>query len=166
MILARPGKARAAALLATLAALSAGCGEISKIGPETCDRSADGNKFVDYKEGTVENGVYMSSGWDGDGEKEGEGLLYFPGGMRYKIFHQLGAVPRWWQIYLSFDRYGTATGTLAQATGNQAEVLEVDAGSLEIANGSCVEYWLLVVAGAGDGDGEPAPEAAEDPPPG
>ena len=151
MILARPGRARAAALVATLAALSAGCGEISKIGPSTCDRSPEGNELTPYSEGTVEDGVYMSSAWDGDTE----GLLYFPGGMRYRILHKLGEVPRWWQIYLSFDRYGTATGTLAQATGNQAEVLEVSPDYLEIANGSCVEYWLLVVAGAGDGDGEP-----------
>ena len=151
LISVRRRDACAAALIAALAALSAGCGEISKIGPTTCDRSAETNPEAPYSEGTVENGVYMSSAWDGE-------LLHFPGGMRYSIQHKLGEIPRWWQIYLSFDRYGTETGTVAQATGDQAEVLDVTDQALVIANGSCSEYWLLVVAGAGDGGGEPPPD--------
>jgi hypothetical protein len=85
----------------------------------------------------------MSSPWDGE-------LLYFPGGMRYDIQHELDVEPRWWQLYLSFDRYGAKTGTLAHAAGNQAEVRDVDNKSLLVVNGSCVEYWLLVVAGVGE----------------
>ncbi|MCC6554275.1 MAG: hypothetical protein IT372_14935 [Polyangiaceae bacterium] len=143
--------ARATALAVTLGALGAGCGDLA---PKTCDRSEDANPPVLYTEGTVEGGVYMSTPWDGGGGGA-SGLLYFPGGMRYEIEHKLGGIPRWWQLYLSFDREGIETGTLAQAAGNQAEVLHVDACKLVVANGSCSEYWLLVVAGASDGSAEP-----------
>ncbi len=54
------------------------------------------------------------------------------------------------QAYLSFDRFGTLDGgVLAQAAGNQVEVLgfDGDAEGILIANDSCVDYWLLVTAG-------------------
>lgn len=150
-------------VLAGLAAGSLGCDRLG-IGPEICDRSKEGNPPQLYTQGDVVDGVYMSSDWDGDlagqdggasaaqAEQEG-GLLYFPGGMRYRIEHKLGKRPRFIQLFLSFDRQGTDTGVLSQAAGNQAEILCVDEEALIIANGSCVEYWLLVVAGAaGDGD--------------
>jgi hypothetical protein len=143
------------ALTTALGALSAGCGALSEIGPSTCDRSDEENALTLYTEGTVEAGVYMSASWDcreddPTEEKRRCELLYFPGGMRYRIEHRLGATPRWWHVFLSFDRYATDAGTLAQAAGNEAEVREVSREHLDIANGSCAEYWLLVVAGAAD----------------
>jgi hypothetical protein len=147
-------RAGAAALLLALAAASTGCGVLADLGPSTCDRSTEANPLTLYTEGTVEEGVYMSSPWDGE-------LLYFPGGMRYEIRHKLEALPRWWEIYLSFDRYGAKTGTLALAAGDQAEVIEVTEEALLVVNASCVEYWLLVVAStgaqppSGPGPGEP-----------
>lgn len=141
----------AAALVIALAAGGAGCGPLADAGPSDCSRSADSNPLTPYTEGTVENGVYMSSPWNGE-------LLYFPGGMRYEIRHQLGELPRWWQVYLSFDRYGAETGTLALAAGDQAEVIEVTDEALFVVNASCVEYWMLVVASAG---GEPPPDPGE-----
>jgi hypothetical protein len=145
---------RAAALIpaVALAAASAGCGVFAEVGPSTCSRSAENNPETLYTQGTVEGGVYMSSPWSGARANDDDDLLYFPGGMRYDIRHQLGVSPRWWQLYLSFDREGTTTGTLALAAGNQAEVRDVTDERLLVVNGSCVEYWLLVVAGA---DGEP-----------
>src|SRR5690349_11530181 len=98
-----------------LCTLTSGCGFISEFGPATCDRSESTNPPIRYTEGTVENGVYDSTLPSGE-------LLYFPGGMRYRVEHQLGSEPRWTQVYLSFDRYGTETGTMAQAAGNQAEL--------------------------------------------
>ncbi|HVK66674.1 MAG TPA: hypothetical protein VM694_19455, partial [Polyangium sp.] len=50
--------------------------------------------------------------------------------------------------------------TIAPAAGNQAELRTIDANKLVIVNGSCVDYWLLVVAGTGDG--EPNPPADPD----
>jgi hypothetical protein len=146
--------ARAIAICAALASLSAGCGEISKIGPSTCDRSPSGNPPILYTDGTVEDGVYMSTPWDG-GAGEDDWLLYFPGGMRYAIEHKLGETPRFWQIYLSFDRKGTAGGTMALATGNQAEVPCIDGEHIVVFNGSCSEYWMLIVAGGGEGTAPP-----------
>src|SRR5262245_8717254 len=94
------------------AALSPACGG-SSLTPEICDRSEGGNPPVVYTDGAVEDGIYMSSPWDGE-------LLYFPGGMRYEIRHKLGQVPRFWQFYLSFDKEGTGNGVVALAAGNQA----------------------------------------------
>jgi hypothetical protein len=68
--------------------------------------------------------------------------------MRYSIEHKLGQVPRFWQFYLSFDQAGTTTGVIASAAGNQAELRDINDTMLEVVNGSCAEYWLLVVAGA------------------
>jgi len=125
---------------------------LTEIGPDTCDRSLKGNPPVAYTEGSVDNGVYMTSGWD-------EELLYFPGGMRYTLIHELGETPRFWQAYLSFNQTGTKNtssdpedperGTLALAAGNQVELTEANETSLTVVNGSCVDYWLLVVASTG-----------------
>ncbi|MDC3954971.1 hypothetical protein [Polyangium jinanense] len=139
-------------LAATLALVgSSGCNAINSIGPN-CDRSAETNTPVRYTEGTVKSGVYMSAPWDGE-------LLWFPAGMRYELEHGLGEVPRFVNIWLSFDKCGTNESTVAQASGNQAELREVDEKKLVIVNGSCVDYWLLVVAGTGDGE----PDAPEEP---
>lgn len=119
-----------------------GCGNAG-ITSSTCDRSEQANPPALYSEGTVENGVYMSSAWDGE-------FLYFPGGMRYLIEHKLGTEPRFWQFYLSFDREGVKTGVVGLAAGNQAELRGIDDETLTVVNGSCVDYWLLVVASAGD----------------
>jgi hypothetical protein len=133
--------------LALSAVLAAGCG------PGTCDRSDQANPVTPYAEGTVEDGVYASSQPDGE-------LLFFPGGMRYAIEHKLGRTPRMWQIYLSFGRDGTKADALAESSGNQAEVRCVDDETMIIVNGSCVDYWLLVTAFAGDGAGG-APETSQ-----
>jgi hypothetical protein len=139
----------AAIVLGALTAGSLGC---DRVPPSTCDRSEEGNPEVRYTEGTVEDGVYMSSPWNGE-------LLYFPGGMRYAIEHKLGDPPRWIEAYLSFERFEPDGGpdggrrTLASAAGNQAVLLDVNATTLTLANDSCVDYWLLVTAGAGDRTG-------------
>ena len=151
------GSRKALSLL--VAASLSGC--VSDLGPTTCDRSESGNPAVLYSEGVASDGVYMSSPWDGE-------LLYFPGGMRYELEHHLGATPRFFQPYLSFSRYGTkgASGesdesessALSPAAGNQVEVTDLNPTTMTVINGSCVEYWLLVVAeapsGAGGGSGE------------
>jgi hypothetical protein len=121
--------------------LASGCSVINSIGPN-CDRSATTNTPINYTEGRTENGVYMSSPWAGE-------LLWFPGGTRYEMHHGLGETPHFVELWLSFDQCGTKRSTVASASGNQAEVRVVDQDKLEIVNGSCSDYWLLVVAGTG-----------------
>ena len=130
------------AALSALALAVNGCGVLSGLGPSACDRSEESNPPVRYTEGTVQDGIYTSSAPDGE-------LLYFPGGMRYAIVHKLGKLPTFFHFYLSFDRYGTRDGTLAEAAGNQAEIVEVNEEELVVVNGTCSDDWLLVVAGAG-----------------
>jgi hypothetical protein len=139
----------ALALAASTAALtSLGCGPV---GPLTCDRTAQDNPTVKYTEGTVANGVYMTSGWTGE-------LLYFPGGQHYALEHKLGGVPRWISSYLSFDATGaTDGGMIAPAAGNQVVILGVNDQVITVANDSCVDYWLLVAAGSGDTTAPPPP---------
>jgi len=137
----RFGATRWAAIVA-IAAGSLGCDSFI-----TCDRSLEDNPFVRYTEGTVEDGVYMTSPWEGE-------LLNFQGGTHYSLVHGLGERPRWVQSYLSFDRRPTDGGHLAQSAGNQVVILRVTDEVIQLANDSCVDYWLLVSAGMGD---EPPP---------
>ncbi len=125
-------------LAAVLLAASAGCESIT---PATCDPSAANNPTVSIANAPTQtqDGVYMSSPWVGP-------LLTFPAGMHYSLAHGLGSTPAWIQPYLSFQQDGSA---LAQPAGNQVEILGVDEETIELSNGSCVPYWLLVTAGAG-----------------
>lgn len=119
----------------------AGCADVgAEI--QACARPASEEPRL-YTGGSVEDGVYMTSDWYGE-------LLYFPGGAWYEIHHQLGEVPRWFEFYLSFERDGLGSASLAQASGNQAEIKEIDAESITVLNGSCADYWLLGVVGVGD----------------
>jgi hypothetical protein len=134
------GLTRAFGVAAALVALSlTGC---SSIGPSTCDRSVEANPWVDYREGTTDGNVYETSPLDGE-------LLYFPGGMHYRLHHGLGKKPDWVLPYLSFERFGTTGGPVAPASGNEVEIAGEDADTISVNNGSCVEYWLLVKAGVG-----------------
>ncbi|WP_437609546.1 hypothetical protein WMF20_00085 [Sorangium sp. So ce834] len=139
----------AACAVGAAAALVAGCA------PSRCDRSESANPPVEFTEATPAGGIYETSAPDGE-------LLYFPGGMRYALKHGLGARPRWWQVYLSFESDGTRRGgTLAHAAGNQAEVTCADDEHLIVMNDSCSEYWLRVVVGGADGADEGAASAGE-----
>ncbi len=129
-------------LVAALCGLGlAGCGDLG-IGPELCDRPESGDPIA-FRGGTLKNGVYMSSDWDGE-------LLHFTGGAYYVVYHRLGEQPRWVQLYLSFERDGLGSASVAPAAGNQAEIKAIDSETITVLNGSCVNYFLLVIAGAGD----------------
>ncbi len=112
------------------------------IGTELC-RRPETDEPIDYVGGDVENGVYRSA--DPYGE-----LLHFPGGAFYRLHHELGEQPRWWQFYVSFERNGLTDGSVALAAGNQAELKAIDDETITVVNASCAEYWLLAVAGTGD----------------
>jgi hypothetical protein len=131
---------RGALTLALVFATGAlGCNPLN---PATCDREPEDNPPVRYTEGTAEDGVYMSSPWEGE-------LLWFPGGMQYRLEHKLGAEPQWINTYLSFAINGTESGRLAESAGNQVVIRQVDDVTVLVGNDTCVEYWLLVTAGVG-----------------
>jgi hypothetical protein len=134
-----------------------GCNVINSIGPG-CDRSEASNKPIPYDEANPESGLYMSSPWAGE-------LLWFPGGTRYEIRHKLGVSPQFVQLWLSFDQCGTKTSTVALAAGNQAEARDIDHEKIIVVNGSCSDYWLLVVAGTGANSPPLPPDTAADPNP-
>lgn len=143
-----------------LALVGGACSVINSIGPN-CDRSPESNDPVKYTEGQTKDGVYMSSPWGGE-------LLWFPGGMRYDLVLQgWTQAPDFVDLWLSFDHCGTKTSTVARAAGNQAEVRAIrhevvngeDRAIVEVVNGSCSDYWLLVVAGSGP-NGLPGPTMA------
>jgi hypothetical protein len=121
-----------------LAAGSYGC-------VEDCERPESVSPRV-FTGGQIIGDTYMSSPWDGD-------LLHFPGGAYYEIHHNLGAMPVGFQFYLSFERRGLADASVAAAVGNQAELKRLDEEVLTVVNGSCAEYYLLVTAWTGDGEG-------------
>lgn len=139
------------ALSVLLALASVGCETLT---PATCDPWAQTEPTL-FTGGGVVDGVYTSalpsadtglcgastSAWDAE-------RLWFPGGMRYDLEHQLGASPKWIESFLSFDRCGTIDGgVLAQPAGNQVEIERVDDEHIRVHNNSCVDYWLLVIAG-------------------
>jgi hypothetical protein len=132
------------AALGACAAALGGCGPADyNPGPETCDRSEALNPPVYFTGGTTQDGIYMTSAWDGE-------LLWFPGGMHYELEHRLGKVPRFFEAYLSFDRFGTKNGgTIGIASGNQVELVRANEITMVVRNAECVDYWLLVVAGTG-----------------
>lgn len=134
-----PSLCRLVGLLACLL----GCSTLSEIGPETCDRPESAEP-IDYRGGTVQDGVYMSADWYGE-------LLAFPGGAYYRIHHELGEVPRWVEPLLSFERDGLGSGSVAPAAGNQVEIKAIDAETVTLVNGTCTDYYLLLIAGVEGG---------------
>ncbi|MEZ4444010.1 MAG: hypothetical protein R3B72_33360 [Polyangiaceae bacterium] len=114
------------------------CDSVNSLGPQICDRP-ETEEPTDVTEGEVIGDTYRSADWDGD-------LLYFPGGAYYRIHHNLGAIPVGVQFYLSFSRDGVADGSLAPAAGNQVEIHAIDEETITVLNGSCSEYYLMVIA--------------------
>ncbi|MBM4356669.1 MAG: hypothetical protein FJ096_01020 [Deltaproteobacteria bacterium] len=123
-------------IAASLALAIAGCGGPP---PTICKRPLT-EEPVPYTQGTVEDGVYMTSDWNG-------AFLPFQGGSYYEIHHGLGEVPRWWQCYLSFESDGLGSGSVAQAAGNEVELKAIDDETLTVLNGTCVDFWLLCAVG-------------------
>ena len=121
-----------------------GCGDAV---PSICDRPSTPEP-LEYVDGCNNGeGVYLSAGWQGEtcGDANG-GLLNFPGGRHYRFVHNLDCPTIWtnWEVYLSFERDGVTSGSIAPSAGNQAQLTAMDENSITILNGSCVEYWMLI----------------------
>jgi len=131
---------RSLLLAGACATAATACDIVTSVGPQTCDRSEENNPPVAYRGGTVEGGIYQSSRWDKD-------LINFPGGMQVRFEHGLGSAPRSWTAYLSFEPNGTnGGGSMAPASGNQVELVDMDDQALTVRNSSCADYYLLVTA--------------------
>ena len=106
---------------------------------EVCPRPEQ-EEPVEFHEGfSPAPSVYMTAEWDTTE------LLHFPGGAFYEIHHNLGEIPTEWLVYLSFERDGNNSASLALAAGNQAELKAMDETTITLLNGSCSDYWMLVV---------------------
>lgn len=120
-----------------------------------CSRPVTEDPVV-FRGGEVIGDTYRTSDFDGD-------LLYFPGGGFYEIHHRLGERPVSFAAYLSFERDGIKSGSVAPAAGNQVELKAMDETSITLLNGSCSDYFLLVQAfasGTGGAGGEGSEGAA------
>ena len=123
-----------------------GCGDAV---PSICDRPST-EQPVAYTDGCTNpaDGVYLSAGYHGEtscGNAHG-GLLHFPGGRQYRFSHELSCPTLWtnFEVYLSFERDGLTSGSIAPAAGNQAQLTDMDENTITILNASCVEYWMLI----------------------
>jgi uncharacterized membrane protein YgcG len=133
----------AGAALALLSLFATGCEVVNQIGPETCSRPESDEPKL-WAEGTTENGVYESSAW-------GEAYIPFYGGAQYRIEHHLGVEPPLVVGYLSFNEHGTfEEGAVSQPAGNQVLFPEINAAEIVVFNDSCSDYYLRVVAMAGN----------------
>lgn len=123
--------------------LSAGAGSFAC--SPACDASDEANTPTLHDGGTAVNGVYVSSSSHG-------GLLDFPGGKRYDLFHHLGFEPIQVQLYWSFSESGIGTtdqidrSSLTPAAGNSASIQLKNDQFIRVKNDSCVDYALLVAA--------------------
>ncbi len=122
----------------------------------TCDTTVTANPPVTYSAGKAEGGVYQSSAWDGD-------LLWFPGGMIYRLEHHLTdaesqpEVPRWVSLWVSAAKGGVDAGGVVRATANEAVIVDVGPTTVSVQNQGCQDYWLLVTAGTGATQPPPPP---------
>jgi hypothetical protein len=122
------------AFFATASLALAGC----NVATGGCGDDLDG-ETVTFAGGAVEDGIYTSSSWDALDRLE------FPPGLTIRFEHGLGRTPRLWQAYVSTAREGLGE-ELVLASGNEAELVEVDDEAIALRNGTCADLYLVVVA--------------------
>ncbi len=107
----------------------------------TCgDELADTGPAL-YADGTTENGVYRSSSWDP------EDLVEAAPGQLISFEHGLGEVPTSFQVYVAASRTGDGA-SLVLAAGNEVELIEIDDEAITVKNGTCSDFFILLVAQA------------------
>lgn len=169
----------AALLGGAIAVACVGCpnGNPLGLGPTLCDRSLANNPAVLYKDGKTADGWYQTSDWYGENlsTKDGggqPGWLLWKGGQHYTLQHDLRCVPTTITGYLSFSEQGLGgdeaglrsaadaapASNASIASGDDFAIVEVTKDVIVVANQTCSEYFLRVVAGgctpppdAGDG---------------
>lgn len=126
----------------------------SNFGP-SCSTSDDSNPAELYTGGTTLNGSYQTSDWDGP-------LLWFPGGKRYDLQHNLGCKPANVVIFVSFSEQGDKGGSIAPSAGNMTILQAVDEQIIRIKNDTCSDYYLRVYADDPRCDADAGPGEAGD----
>lgn len=146
----------------------AGCpnGNPLGLGPTLCDRSLAGNPAVLYRDGIKADGWYQTTDWYGENQSTLDGggrpgWLLWKGGQHYALEHDLGCVPTMITGYLSFSEQGLGgdqagfpsaadaapVSNASIASGDDFAILEVTDHQLIVANQTCSEFFLRVVAG-------------------
>jgi hypothetical protein len=115
-----------------------------------CDCDHEQGSPVLFNGGTTQDGLYQTSDWQGP-------WLHFPGGRRYVLQHGLGRSPTQITPYLAFHEYPLDGGdaedagsSLSPGSGDTSLIERVDSQQIVIRNGTCSEFFLRVVARAGD----------------
>jgi hypothetical protein len=146
--------------LALVVAGAAGCGQLP-VGPQICDRPETAEPR-DYRQGFCRGDTFMTADWDTE-------LLHYPKGAFYRIFHGFTERPAEIDCYLSFKRHGNASegeddrpASIAPGAGNECQIQRVTEEYIEVVNGTCSEFWLLLTARAG-GSACAMPEDGADP---
>lgn len=100
--------------------------------------------------GTTVDGIYQSSSW------EPNDWVDFPPGISVRFEHGLGETPRLWHAYVATTREGDGSN-LVLASGSEAELIEIDDEAVTIKNGTCVDFFVVLVAMTGVEDDRPSP---------
>jgi hypothetical protein len=83
----------------------------------------------------VTDGVYYSAPYGGP-------YQFFPGGRTLHFKHGFGRAPLPPTFRVAFMAEGTAGNPLAQAAGNMAELVGLDADEIAVKNDTCSELYL------------------------
>jgi hypothetical protein len=100
--------------------------------------------------GTTDGGIYQSSSWESDE------WVDFPPGISVRFEHGLGETPRLWQAYVATSREGEDSN-LVLAAGSEAELIDIDEDAVTIKNGTCVDFFVVLVAMTSVEDERPLP---------
>ena len=104
-----------------------------------CGDELDDQEPVTNSVGTTEGGIYQSSSWaPGD-------WVDFPPGISVRFEHGLGETPRLWHAYVATTREGDGSN-LVLASGSEAELTDIDEQAVTIRNGTCVDFFVVLVA--------------------
>ncbi|HEY8943253.1 MAG TPA: hypothetical protein VIM73_03275, partial [Polyangiaceae bacterium] len=88
----------------------------------------------------TEDGFYESSAWHED-------LLRFPPQRRYQFMHGLGAIPKEYQIYVSFWPDALVKDhSIAEAAGNIAVVERITDEYIQARNDTCETFYIRLIA--------------------
>ncbi len=117
------------------ATVSVGCDVITA----GCGAELEAEPPVSYSSGLTTNGIYRSSSW------EPADWVDFPPGATVRFEHALGTEPLAWQAYVATSRDGDGA-TLVLATGNDVELVGIDDEAVTVHNGTCVDFFVVVVA--------------------
>lgn len=107
----------------------------------SCGEELEAEGASSYVGGTTEDGIYMSSSWDP------EDLIELAPGQIVRFEHELGTVPRSVLAYVASARQGDGSA-LVLASGNEVEIVSVDDAAVTVQNGTCSDFFVLVVAQA------------------